>query len=218
MSNHKQFEKRTEKWREYRDEIEKISLKLSSPLTNDKKLVKLMSSINSIDESILTNISTNIDLSQTQNFKMNISKRYDSLSLEIAGLNNDLLKKIEKEFNEAEKLKKNYFLLNSDGNLSDEVLSRFRTQDLELANIKNQSKLIKERIVNFPETSAKDLEVLNTVLEGVKSKLQNDVYDNRVSTKKISPSRDLKYFYYLTLLLFIVSIIVVLTMLVITYI
>ncbi|MGL4950627.1 MAG: hypothetical protein ACRC4M_02185 [Mycoplasma sp.] len=180
-----------------------MSLKLASPLTSDKKLSKLISSINSIDEAILKNVNNDIELFNTQNFKFNLSNDYNALNFIINNVDQELLNNINNEISDIENRKNDFFLLDQSGKLSHDSLNKFEQQDQILERIKSESLVVEEKIKLFPKTSNADLKTLNKVLEDVKIKLKNKTYDNRVITAKVEVSKDLKnlYYFFMSLLL-----------------
>ncbi|MGL4952023.1 MAG: hypothetical protein ACRC4L_03515 [Mycoplasma sp.] len=207
--NQTKFKKRVDIWSEYRDEINNLSLKLSSPLTSDKKLVKLINSINAIDESILKNVNNDIELMHSQNFKPNFSTQYESLNFIINTLNQDLLDKIHNDVSVADSYKNDSFLIDKNGQLSKESLDKFKTQENILNKIEFDWISINNKVKNFPETSNEDLTALNKVLEDVKIKLSNKTYDNKVKTDKIELSKDYKNLYIIFAVTLIVSLVLV---------
>lgn len=205
MSNTIKFAKRMDLWREYRDEINRASLKIGNSLTNDKRFIKIVNQINTIDPAILTNLNDDVELTDSLSFKTNLSTQYNALNFAINSLDTKLLNEISSALEEANKHLSDYYLINEDGKLSEASLEKFKIQDQNLIQIEARIDEIEKRIQKFPQTATNDLTALNSVLEKIKIKLKEQTFANQVSTAKITDSTDWKKLYFISLITIIVA-------------
>lgn len=205
MSNTIKFAKRMDLWREYRDDINRASLKVGNSFTNDKRFIKIVNQINAIDPAILANLNSDVELTESLSFKTNLSSQYNALNFAINSLDTKLLNEIGAALEDASKHQNSFFLVNEDGKLSEASLEKFQKQNKNLQLISARIDEIEKRIQKFPQAATNDLAALNTVLEKIKIKLKEQTFANRVSTTKIASSADYKKVFYIALITIIVA-------------
>lgn len=203
MSKIVDFPKRIDIWRKYRDEINKISLKIGSSFSSDKKLSRLVSQINAISPSILKNVSNDIELSESFNIQSNLLEQYKSLRFSINSLDSNLLNQINEGIEKAELQRNKYFLINNDGTLSTDSLKKFKSKDDLLLSVNKSISDIEYRIQKFPKTAGEDLATLNGVLETTKINLKNNIFPEKIDTTDIQKTMDWKIVYWTCLSIFV---------------
>lgn len=200
MENVKRFAKRMDVWSEYRLEIERKTLKSNSGFSEDRKLKKMLENINDIDEAII-NYSTKqeLELTQVQTKKYGIHDHYKLLKIKLENLDHKTLEDIEDGIKAANDIKGRYFCLDAKQELNSPTLQKFDNQDIALQGIHDRLEQVKTVVNHFPETAQVDLAELNTILEQVKIKIENQEEANRVKTKKVNLTYDLKKIYIIVI-------------------
>ncbi len=204
------FESREVIWRSYRDEISKEASKFSA--SEDKRLQKIKKEIKVLDPTILDSINVDIGISSGVGANINFSDKYSKLSFSMDGVDEHLLEDLNNAVTEANGLKEQDFVIDKDYQLLDLQLPRemesketLKQIDLDLAELSNDVQF-------FPTSAQESLYVLDESVKLAKKKKDPISAEEKVSITAISNTTDVKWAYFSSFGIALVSLLVIIIM------
>ncbi len=201
------FEKRMDIWNEYRNSITSESIKNEEWIKNNKKIKNFISSINSIDKSILMNFNFNandVKLAEVTvidpNSIKSLEQSYEILKFNFPNLSNSFIDNIKNEVSKIKVETDQKIFLTNNKELNLEKLEEFNELEKNhLVDIKNNMIELEKKIQMFPSDANDKLKKLTqTIRES--NNIKSDSFVS-IETKNIKPSFNLKISYFVILIL-----------------
>ena len=201
------FEKRMDIWNEYRNSITSESIKNEEWIKNNKKIKNFISSINSIDKSILMNFNFNandVKLAEVTvidpNSIKSLEQSYEILKFNFPNLSNSFIDNIKNEVSKIKVETDQKIFLTNNKELNLEKLEEFNELEKNhLVDIKNNMIELEKKIQMFPSDANDKLKKLTQTIKE-SNNIKSDSFVS-IETKNIKPSFNLKISYFVILIL-----------------
>ncbi len=214
--NNIKFEKRVDKWQNYRSQIEADSTK---EWLNDKNIKSIINAVNSIDKNILKDIDEEkielVEVSLINGSNEKVQNTYQSLKFNIPSFNQDYLQNIEDEYKNIQAIKNSNYILDANDTILIDNLPIYKEfQNNDIHNIDSYFVSLGNEIQFFPKVAKEKTIKIDETIERTRSK-QNL---KKIEKKSFKDSFNFKWVFMtsftLIAIFFILVILVVVLMLV----
>ncbi len=215
MSNIK-FEKRVDKWQNYRSQIEADS---ATKWLDDKNIRAIINAVNGIDKNILKGIENEkIELAEValiDGSNEKVQKTYQSLKFNIPSFNQDYLQNIENEYKNIQAIKSSNYILDANNKILIDNLPIYKDfQNNDINNINSYFESLGKEIQFFPKAAKEKTIKIDETIERTRSKqslkkIKKEVFKDSFNFKWVFMTS-----FIVIIVFFVLAILIVILMLV----